>query len=430
VEIATQLAPVSQRLEGIFILQKRIQKKEMTANSTEDIRVLLVIPTYNNRSTLRQVVEKALQTGLPVLVVNDGSTDGGQDTLVGLPVDSIDLPKHRGKGVAIRAAADWAGKKEYSHFVTLDADGQHDPKDTARFVQKIKQNPLSIVIGKRDFSSSEIPGSSVFGRKFSNFWIKIASGVGVADSQSGFRAYPVEAIRRIRCYANRYHYEVEILVKGIWAGLSVQSVDISVHYSRQTIESSHFRPFLDNLLISLTYTRLVIRNFFPWPHKVLFGISRQERFKFFFLNPFKSMKMLALEKTSAKEIGYAAALGIFLGTLPLIAAHMVVIIFVSTRLKLNRLIALNVSHLCAPPVVPAAAVEIGYFIRHGRFLTEFSVQTLGHEFLQRLGEYIVGAFILALPLGALAGILAYTLSVFFKRINSRREKMKEAKNSV
>jgi uncharacterized protein (DUF2062 family) len=104
--------------------------------------------------------------------------------------------------------------------------------------------------------------------------------------------------------------------------------------------------------------------------------------------------------------------------------------FVSTRLKLNRLIALNVSHLCAPPLVPAAAVEIGYFIRHGRFLTEFTVQTLGHEFLQRLGEYVIGAVILAFPLGLTSGLLAYALAILFKRINSRREKMKEAKNSA
>ena len=402
----------------------------MTISAVDNLRVLLVIPTFNNRPTLRQIVARALQTGLPVLVVSDGSTDGGLQTLSGLPVDAVDLPNHKGKGVAIRAAAEWAEKNAYSHIITLDADGQHNPEDSLQFLDKIRQNPLSIVIGNRDFAATETPGSSQFGRKFSNFWIKISSGVRVSDSQSGFRAYPVEAVRRIRCFANKYHYEVEILVKGIWAGLAVQSVDISVHYSEETIKASHFRPFFDNLLISLTYTRLVIRNFVPWPHKILFGVSQQERIKFLFMNPFKSLKMLAKEKTSAKEIGYATALGIFLGTLPLIAVHLAVIMFVSTRLKLNRLIALNVSHLCAPPLVPAAAVEIGYFIRHGRFLTEFTVQTLGHEFLQRLGEYVIGAVILAFPLGVTAGLLAYALAILFKRINNRREKMKEAKNSA
>lgn len=394
----------------------------MTPLAVEDIRILLVFPVYNNRSTLPKVVGKALQTDLPVLVVSDGSTDGGMETLSGLPVDTIELPRHKGKGAAIRAAADWADKNGYSHIVTLDADGQHDPQDALKFIDKIRRNPLSIVIGNRDFSGTGVPRSSRFGRKFSNFWIKISSGISVSDSQSGFRAYPVEAVRRIRCFANKYHYEVEILVKGIWSGLAVQSVDISVSYSEETIHSSHFRPFVDNLLISMTYTRLVIRNLIPWPHKILFGVSQQERVKFFFLNPFKSLKMLATEKTSAREIGYATALGIFMGTLPLIASHMVAIIFVSTRLRLNRLIALNVSHLCAPPFVPAAAVEIGYLIRHGRFLTEFTVQTLGNEALQRLGEYILGAIVLAFPLGAAAGLLGYSLALFFKRFNRRREK--------
>lgn len=400
----------------------------MSGQLTEDIRILIVIPTYNNRPTLRKVVEDSIETGLPVLVINDGSTDGGTETLGSLPISLIDLPENRGKGAAIRVAAEWAEQNDYSHIITIDADGQHVPQDALKFVKKVKENPLSIVIGNRDFSRTNTPGSRQFGRKFSNFWVRVTSGISVPDSQSGFRAYPVGAIRKIKCFAKRYNYEVEILVRGIWASLSIQSVDIAVHYTDDTLKASHFRPFLDNARISLAYTYLVIRNFIPLPRKILFGISRQERMKFFLLNPFKAMKMLVTEKTSARQIGYATALGIFLGTLPLIASHSVTIIFFATRLKLNRLIALNVSQLCALPIVPAIAIEIGYFIRHGNFLTEFTMQTLGHEILQRLGEYIIGVTVLTFPLSALAGILAYLISMIYQKINNRRDRMKKAKN--
>ncbi len=398
----------------------------MTELLKDALRILVVVPVYNNQNTLRKVVQDVLETELPLLVVNDGSTDGSEQTIADLSPNLINFSENKGKGAAIRAAADWAAARNFTHMITMDADGQHRAKDIPSFLKKIGENPLSIVLGNRDFSMTDTPGTSQFGRKFSNFWVKISSGISVSDSQSGFRAYPVAALRKIKCLAKRYNYEVEILVRSIWAGLTVQSVDIAVHYNEQTIAASHFRPVVDNARISLTYSLLVIRNFIPLPHKIMFGKSHQQRMKFFLFNPFKTLKMLVTEKTSARQIGYAAALGIFLGTLPLIAMHSVAIIFFATRLKLNRLIALNVSHLCAPPFVPAIAIEIGYFLRHGHFLTEFTMQTLGHEALQRLGEYLIGATILAFPLSIIAGLSAYLIASIYRRLNRKPEKMKEA----
>ena len=197
-------------------------------------------------------------------------------------------------------------------------------------------------------------------------------------------------------------------------------------YSDETQHASHFRPFLDNARISFTYTGLVIRNFVPWPHKTLFGVKRDEKLKTLFLNPWRTLKMLVLEKTTSRQIAFAVFLGIFLGTLPLIAMHSITIVFFATRLRLNRLIALNVSHFCAPPIVPALAVEAGYLLRNGRFLTEFSMQTLGHEALHRLGDYLLGSVVIAPLLGALAALLAFTLSSIVRTTTSRLKQMKGA----
>lgn len=396
--------------------------------SNKLLKVLIVIPTYNNRNTLRTVVEESIVTGLDVLVVNDGSTDGALELVQGMNVSRIDFTENRGKGQAIKTAADWADQNKYSHIITIDADGQHIPGEALKFVKKIEENPQSIILGVRNFEATNTPGSSQFGRKFSNFWVKVSTGLSVKDSQSGFRAYPVEALKMIKCYSKRYNYEVEILVKGAWAGLAIQSVDITVHYTDETISASHFRPFLDNARISMTYTYLVTRNLFPWPHKILFGPKTGENFKVFFLNPFKSLKLLFTEKSSPKEIVFAVMIGIFIGTLPIFAMHSIVIVFVATRLKLNRLIALNVSHICAPPFVPAMAVELGYFIRNGKFLTEFNLQTLGHEALQRFGDYIIGAILLAPVLGLLAGLITYLILKIYRRIHGHLGRAKEAKN--
>lgn len=392
--------------------------------------ILLVIPTYNNHDTLRNVVEKSLKTGMEILVVNDGSTDGGPKTIDDLNIERLDLPKNRGKGIAIQTAANWAYENHFTHIITMDADGQHSAHDVPKFVKKIKENPLSIILGARDFDKTDTPESSRFGCKFSNFWVRVSTGVSVSDSQSGFRAYPVDAVRRLRCLSRRYNYEVEILVKGIWAGLAIQSVSISVNYNPKTIKASHFRPFVDNARISLTYTYLVTRNLFPLPHKVLYGEKPVERIKSFFLNPFRGLKLLVTEKSSPRQIMFAVMLGIFLATLPLIAVHSVTIVFVATRLKLNRLIALNVSHFCAPPFVPAMAVELGYFIRNGKFLTEFSMQTLGHEALQRLGDYLLGSIFLAPILAVMAGIVTYLIISIYRKIKGISGVKKEISNIV
>ena len=390
--------------------------------------ILLVIPTYNNHNTLRNVVEDSQRTGLEILIVNDGSTDGGPETIDDLNVARLDLPKNKGKGIAIQAAADWAENNQFTHIITIDADGQHYADNVQKFVEKINENPLSIVLGARNFDSTDTPESSRFGCKFSNFWVRVATGESVSDSQSGFRAYPVEALRRLRCLSRRYNYEVEILVKGIWAGLAVQSANIAVNYNPETIAASHFRPFIDNARISLTYTYLVIRNLFPLPHKVLYGQKPVERIKSFFLNPFRGLKLLVTEKSSPRQIMFAVMLGIFLATLPLVAVHSLAIVFVATRLRLNRLIALNVSHFCAPPFVPAMAVELGYFIRNGKFLTEFTMQTLRHEALQRLGDYLLGSIFLAPILAVVAGTITYLIISLYRKIKGTADVKEEVNN--
>lgn len=379
---------------------------------------LIAIPTYNNSKTLRNVVDRALATGLPVLVVNDGSTDGSMETLNDSAAKILSFSENQGKGKAIMAAAFWAKERGYTHLITLDADGQHDPADVSCFIEKIETHPMSIIIGKRDFENSRVPRSSRFGRGWSNLWIRITTGYNIGDSQSGFRAYPVEALIKIPCKGSRYNFEVEIIVRSVWAGLNIIDQPVSVNYSDETKEASHFDPLLDNYRISTTYARLVIRNFIPLPHKVIFKRDEKKKIagKLSLRTPVKSLNILLKENTTPREIVYASMLGIFLGTLPLIAMHSVAIIFAATRLRLNRLIALNISHLCAPPLVPAIAIEAGYFIRNKRFLTEFNYQTLGHEAHIRLYEYLIGATVIAPFLTVLAGVTVYLLIQIYQTL--------------
>lgn len=379
--------------------------------NTDPARPLIVIPTYNNGTTLPDVVRGALDTGLDVLVVDDGSTDDGPGLLSELPATVIGYGENRGKGAAILEAGRWAAEHHYTHVITIDADGQHDPGEVGVFLDAIRADPAALVLGKRDFDSPDVPDSSKFGRNFSNFWVKITSGQNVSDSQSGYRAYPVEILTRIRCRSKRYNFEVEILVRAIWAGFPVSSVGISVVYSDETRAGSHFDPWRDNIRISLTYARLFLRHVAPVPHKKLHGPSNRQLLKEYFTGPKTLFRMLLQENLSMREIVLACMLGIFLGTLPLIGLHSVAIIFVATRLRLNRLIAFNISHFCAPPVVPALCIEAGHWLRTGGFiiLDQDTIRNIGNDIWGYIGDYLLGSVVMAPVLAGVTGFVVYCI---------------------
>jgi glycosyltransferase involved in cell wall biosynthesis len=384
-------------------------KTNMNIDNNITLKILLVIPTYNNANTIVDVASKAVKTGYNVLVINDGSTDKTKTIIEGLPVFKVEHLTNKGKGSAILTAAKWASGNNYTHIITIDADGQHTPSDIPKFITQVKKNPLSIIVGTRNFSSTDVPTKSRFGRKFSNFWLKAACGTTIADTQSGFRAYPVDPLLKLKLNDTGYNFEIEVLAKAVWAGLPLESVDISVHYSAATKQASHFDPLLDNIRISKTYAKLVFRNFIPVPHKILYGKSHKEKLYDFFFKPIKTLKELIKERISAKELALAAMLGVFLGTLPLFAVHSIAILFCATRLKLNRIMAFNMQHFCMPPVVPAICVEVGYFALNGKFLTKFNLHTLGYQFLGRVGDYLLGTIIVAPILAIIAGIFVYTI---------------------
>ena len=314
-----------------------------TEQPSPSVRALIAIPTCNNRESLRDVVEQAMETGLPVLVVDDGSTDGSLDTIEGLAVESVVFPTNRGKGAAIRAAGEWAAQRGFTHVITVDADGQHLAREAERFLPAMARDPLAIVVGRRDFDTENVTRAARFGRWWSNMWLRVACGAACHDSQSGFRAYPVAVLDQVKCFGRHYDFEVEILARAVWAGAELESVDVSVRYFAGEKRASRFRAIVDNARISRAYTCLVARNLRPWPHNVLFNpdpdpielswghpirfwksVYRRmfrkvgDEKKLSLRHPIKSLRLLHLERSTPREITLAAMLGVYLGALPFI----------------------------------------------------------------------------------------------------------------
>lgn len=381
--------------------------------------ILVVIPLYNHAGTVRDVVARVLALHPHVLVVDDGSTDAGTTVLDGLDVRVIRQEQNRGKGVALKTAFYEAQKLGFSHIITLDADGQHYPENLPEFIAAIAAHPYGIIVGKRDFEQVMIPGSSRFGRKFSNFWLRVQTGISLGDSQSGYRAYPVNIVLGLPLYEKHYSFEVEVLVRAAWAGVKLHDVDIEVFYPSAEERISHFRGFMDNLRLTLLNTKLTLRSVAPWPHRKLVAGGEVEA-KITIFHPLRSIRALLTENTTPSQLAVAGALGIFLGALPLLALHTIVILLFSGFLRLNKVATIGASQLCMPPLLPGLCIEVGHYLRYGRFLTEISVNTLGYQAIDRLYEWLLGSLVVGPLLALLVAAFIYQVAVIFSR-NPRGE---------
>jgi len=377
--------------------------------------VWCVVPVYNNAATVERVARACFSVLPRVLVVDDGSTDADLTTLfAGSGIEVLRHSENRGKGAALLSALHFLKERGASWMITVDADGQHNPNDISEFLPAMKKYPTSILVGARDFSADHIPKGSRFGRKFSNFWIKLECGAKVSDSQSGFRAYPVELISKLKLKGRRYDFEVEVLTKAVWAGLTIQDVPISVFYPPKEERISHFNQGWDNLRLTGRHTLLVLRRLWPWPHKRLIKRKLTD-WRTLLLHPRKVLSMLLRENSSPTELGVAAAVGILLATLPLIATHTISILYVSTKLNLNRLLALNIQHFCAPPFVPLACIWLGHYLRNGEGIGREQLRTILPDLPHYFIDWLVGSLVLAPILAILGGTLIYFIAQFSQR---------------
>jgi glycosyltransferase involved in cell wall biosynthesis len=220
-------------------------------NSPGQERILALIPAYNEAARIGAVIEGA-RRHLPVLVVDDGSTD---DTSARAKAAGADVVRHepnRGKGAALLAGFARALDGGWEAAVTLDADGQHDPAEIPAFLEAYRGG-ADLVIGARDFS--RMPrvrrlANSLGRRAFS--W---ALGRDVPDNQSGYRLVGrrlMEAMLASR--ETGFELEVDMIVACVRLDLKLRWVGIRTIYAGET---SHIRalPHVLNFLRIVGKTR-------------------------------------------------------------------------------------------------------------------------------------------------------------------------------
>jgi glycosyltransferase involved in cell wall biosynthesis len=203
-----------------------------------DVRTLALIPAYQEGPRIGPVVAAA-RRHLPVLVVDDGSTD---DTGAAAETAGAEVLRQRpnaGKGAALRAGFRVALERDIEAVVTLDADGQHDPDEIPRFVAAFDAGRPELVIGARD--TRAMPAVRRIANVAGGALLAIALGRGVPDNQSGYRLIGRTLMRAmLDSDESGFEFEVEMIARCIALGLPIASVPISTIYAG---EPSHIRPW-------------------------------------------------------------------------------------------------------------------------------------------------------------------------------------------
>ncbi|NMC53725.1 MAG: glycosyltransferase family 2 protein [Chloroflexi bacterium] len=206
-------------------------------NTVSSHKILALIPAYNEGAAVRAVAEQSAAY-LPVLVVDDGSSD---DTLLharASGVEVLEQKPNQGKGAALRAGFRLALERGYEAVLTLDADGQHDPQEISAFMQAYNDELPDLIIGARDFS--QMPPARRLGNSLGRGLFSWAMGAQIPDNQSGYRLISRRLMEKLLSSQQQgYEFEVEMIAVCVREGMRLAWVPIRTIYGA---EKSHIQP--------------------------------------------------------------------------------------------------------------------------------------------------------------------------------------------
>lgn len=217
-----------------------------------------VIPAFNEAGHIDGVV-RGVTGQIPasnVLVIDDGSSDDTVIEAEGTGVEVVRNPVNLGKGATLlKGFALMAGKPGIEAVFTLDADGQHDPREMSAFIAAYRDRKADIVIGSRMADVAGMPALRRFTNRFTSAVISLRAGVRIDDTQSGYRLVRLAMMDKLDLVTRNFDLESEILIKAARLGAVITSVPITTIYGE---EKSKINPLVD----SWRFLKLVIRSFF------------------------------------------------------------------------------------------------------------------------------------------------------------------------
>lgn len=207
------------------------------------MKTCVVIPSHNEAGTIAGLVKEISAYKLPMIVVDDGSTDGTVEQARSAGALTLSNERNLGKGASLVRGFEYAATQGYDAVLTMDGDGQHLPADIPLFLEAAKR-PFGIIIGNRMTKVGNMPYVRVITNSFMSWLISRMCGQNIPDSQCGFRLIDCGILRQVTLHTRKFEAESEILIKAARLGYPIISVPIKTVYER---EGSHINPFVDTL---------------------------------------------------------------------------------------------------------------------------------------------------------------------------------------
>ena len=220
-------------------------------------RPCVLVPVYNHEGTLVLLLDKLKSSGLPCILVDDGSDTACRDTMVGLrqrEATWVRLVRHgtnQGKGAAVMTGLRAAAEEGFTHAVQIDADAQHNPVDIPKFLDVASRTPRAVIVGCPVYDTS-VPKARLYGRYATHVWVWINTlSLEIRDAMCGFRVYPIAptlALADKVRLGTRMEFDAEVIVRLFWEGVPIVNLPTPITYRADNV--SHFNLWRDNLRIS------------------------------------------------------------------------------------------------------------------------------------------------------------------------------------
>jgi len=194
--------------------------------------VFVVVPAYNERRAIVDVLTRLFHHYPNVVVVDDGSSDGTADAVADLPVHLVRHVVNRGQGAAIQTGITFALAHGADTVVTFDSDDQHDVADIAALIKPIRDGTADVVLGSRFLGSTQnMPLARRLVLRAGVWFTRIVSRIKVTDAHNGLRAFNRPAARSIHLTLDRMAHASEILDQINGGAWRYQEVPVTIRYT-------------------------------------------------------------------------------------------------------------------------------------------------------------------------------------------------------
>ncbi|MEI7674438.1 MAG: glycosyltransferase family 2 protein [bacterium] len=227
------------------------------------LKVAFVIPAYNESAAVGQVVSglksalKGVTYDYQIVVVDDGSRDNTVQIAKNSGAFVIRHILNTGSGGATATGLSYAQQNNFDIAVTLDADGQHDPKDALKGVFEITKRNCDLLIGSRLIDSTGMSKVKIMGNKGLSFITYLLFGINVTDSQSGLRVYSKKALDNLKWKTSGYEFCSEMLWRAKQLRLDIQEYPIKAIYTEYSSAKGQNNWNAFNIIKSLLKRRVV-----------------------------------------------------------------------------------------------------------------------------------------------------------------------------